>query len=117
MLASVIAVALILVAWSLLARRLERWRVTAPMFLVLAGIAVGISTQDVLAKSLNTDTAQHVAEIILAVLLFIDATDIRGGLFGSEPRAAMRVLFIAMPLSLRSARWGSGCCRASDGRC
>ncbi len=100
MLASVIAVALILVAWSLLARRLERWRVTAPMFLVLAGIAVGISTQDVLAKSLNTDTAQHVAEIILAVLLFIDATDIRGGLFGSEPRAAMRVLFIAMPLSL-----------------
>jgi len=99
-LASVIAVALILVAWSLLARRLERWRVTAPMFLVLAGIAVGISTQDVLAKSLNTDTAQHVAEIILAVLLFIDATDIRGGLFGSEPRAAMRVLFIAMPLSL-----------------
>lgn len=43
-----------------------------------------------LAESLNTDAAQHVAEIILAVLLFIDATDIRGGLFGSEPRAAMR---------------------------
>lgn len=43
-----------------------------------------------LAESLNTDAAQHVAEIILAVLLFIDATDICGGLFGSEPRAAMR---------------------------
>ena len=100
MLASVIAVALVLVAWSLLARRLERWRVTAPMFLVLAGIAVGFSTRDVLVESLNTDTAQHVAEIILAVLLFVDATDIRGGLFGSEPRGAMRVLFIAMPLSL-----------------
>ena len=100
MLASVIAVALVLVAWSLLARRLERWRVTAPMFLVLAGIAVGFSTQDVLAKSLNTDTAQHVAEIILAVLLFIDATDIRGGLFGSQPRATVRVLIIALPLSL-----------------
>jgi NhaP-type Na+/H+ or K+/H+ antiporter len=99
-LASVIAVALVLVAWSLLARRLERWRVTAPMFLVLAGIAVGFSTQDVLAESLNTDTAQHLAEIILAVLLFVDATDIRGGLFGSQPRAAMRILFIAMPLSL-----------------
>lgn len=100
MLASVIAVALALVAWSLLARRLERLRVTAPMFLVLAGLTVGFFTRDVLAESLNTDTAQHVAEIILAVLLFIDATDIRGGLFGSEPRAAMRVLFIAMPLSL-----------------
>lgn len=100
MLASVIAVALVLVAWSLLARRLERWRITAPMFLVLAGVAVGIFTHDALAESLNTDTAQHVAEIILAVLLFVDATDIRGGLFGREPRAAMRVLFIAMPLSL-----------------
>jgi sodium/hydrogen antiporter len=99
-LASVIAVALVLVAWSLLARRLERWRVTAPMFLVLAGIAVGFSTQDVLAESLNTDTAQHLAEIILAVLLFVDATDIRGGLFGSQPRAAMRILFVAMPLSI-----------------
>jgi NhaP-type Na+/H+ or K+/H+ antiporter len=97
---SLIAVSVVLVAWSLLARRLERWRVTAPMFLVLAGIAVGLSAQDVLADTLNTDTAQHVAEIILAVLLFVDATDIRGGLFGSEPRGAMRVLFIAMPLSL-----------------
>jgi NhaP-type Na+/H+ or K+/H+ antiporter len=99
-LASVIAVALVLVAWSLLARRLERWRVTAPMFLVLAGIAVGFSTQDVLVESLNTNAAQRAAEIILAVLLFVDATDIRGGLFGSQPRAAVRVLFIAMPLSL-----------------
>lgn len=70
------------------------------MFLVLAGVAVGIFTHDALAESLNTDTAQHVAEIILAVLLFVDATDIRGGLFGREPRAAVRVLFIAMPLSL-----------------
>ena len=119
MLASVIAVALVLVAWSLLARRLERWRVTAPMFLVLAGIAVGFSTQDVLVESLNTDTAQHVAEIILAVLLFVDATDIRGGLFGSEPRGAMRVLFIAMPLSLAlsvGAR-AVAAARAWPGRC
>jgi NhaP-type Na+/H+ or K+/H+ antiporter len=99
-LASVIAVALVLVAWSLLARRLERWRVTAPMFLVLAGIAVGFFTRGVLAESLNTDIVAHVAEIVLAVLLFIDATDIRGGLFGTQPRAAMRVLFVALPLSL-----------------
>jgi NhaP-type Na+/H+ or K+/H+ antiporter len=97
---SLIAVSLVVAAWSLLARRFERWRVTAPMFLVLAGIAVGFLTRDVLAESLNTEATQHIAEVILAVLLFIDATDIRGGLFGSQPRAAVRVLFIAMPLSL-----------------
>jgi NhaP-type Na+/H+ or K+/H+ antiporter len=100
---SVIAGSVVLAGWALGAGRLERWRLTAPMFLVLAGIAVGFTTQDALADSLNTDAAQHVAEIILAVLLFVDATDIRGGLFGSEPRAAIRVLFIAMPVSLALA--------------
>jgi sodium/hydrogen antiporter len=97
---SLIAVCVVLAAWALGAARLERMRLTAPMVLVLAGVAVGFTTQDVLADSLNTDAAQHVAEIILAVLLFVDATDIRGGLFGREPRSAVRILFVAMPLSL-----------------
>ena len=30
---------------------------------------------------------QHVAEIILAILLFVDATDVRGGLLGPDPRS------------------------------
>ncbi|SEH63023.1 NhaP-type Na+/H+ or K+/H+ antiporter [Mycolicibacterium rutilum] len=103
MLLSLIAVSAVLAAWALGAKHLERWRLTAPMVLVLAGIAVGFTTRDGLAESLNTEVAQHIAEIILAILLFVDATDIRGGLFGREPRAAMRVLFIAMPLSLAAA--------------
>jgi NhaP-type Na+/H+ or K+/H+ antiporter len=73
------------------------------MVLVLAGIAVGFVTRGVLADSLNTETAQHGAEIVLAVLLFVDAIDIRGGLFGSDPRSAVRALFIALPLSLALA--------------
>ena len=100
MLLSLIAVSVVLAAWALGAARLERLRLTAPMILVLAGVGVGFTTQDVLAASLNTDTAQRVAEIILAVLLFVDAADIQGGLFGREPRSAVRILFVAMPLSL-----------------
>ena len=73
------------------------------MVLVLAGIAVGFGTHDALAETLNTETVQRMAEIILAVLLFIDATDVRGGLFGRDPKSAMRVLFIAMPLGLALA--------------
>ncbi|MET0474956.1 MAG: cation:proton antiporter [Mycobacterium sp.] len=103
MLLSVIAVAVVLAAWSLGAKRLARWQVTAPMILVLAGIAVGLVTQDSLAETLNTETAQRGAEVILAVLLFVDATDVRGGLFGRDPRTAMRVLFIAMPLGLAAS--------------
>jgi sodium/hydrogen antiporter len=97
---SLIAVSVVLAAWALGAARLERLRLTPPMILVLAGVGVGFTTQDVLAASLNTDTAQRVAEIILAVLLFVDAADIQGGLFGREPRSAVRILFVAMPLSL-----------------
>jgi sodium/hydrogen antiporter len=100
---SVIAAAVVLVAWSLLARRLEHWRITAPMVLVLAGIAVGFTTHDALAASLNSQTAQRGAEIVLAVLLFIDATDVRGGLLGRDPRSALRVLFIGMPLGLAAS--------------
>lgn len=97
---SLVAVSVVLVAWSLLSQKLERLRLTAAMILVLAGVAVGFTTQDVLAETLNTDTAEHVAEIILAVLLFVDATEVRGGFFGSDPRSALRMLFIAMPIGL-----------------
>jgi len=100
---SLIAASGVLAVWSLLGRRMEGWRLTAPMVMVLAGIAVGFATLDDLAVSLNTDTAEHTAEIILAVLLFVDATHVRGGMFGGQPRAAMRVLFIAMPLSFAAA--------------
>lgn len=103
MLLSVVAVMSVLSVWSLFARRLDRWRVTAPMVFVLAGVAVGFTTQDALAGALNTQHAQRGAEVILAVLLFIDASDVRGGLFGRDARAAVRMLFVAMPLGLALA--------------
>lgn len=100
MLISLIAFSAVFAAWALGAGRLERVRLTAPIVLILAGVAAGFTTSDALAVALNADVAQHGAEIILAVLLFVDATDVRGGLFGREPRAALRMLFLAMPLSL-----------------
>jgi sodium/hydrogen antiporter len=100
---SLIAVSGVLAGWSLLARRLEQWRVTAPMMLVVAGIAVGFTTQDALAATLDTEIAERIAEVILAVLLFVDASDVRGGLLGYDRRSAMRVLFVALPLSLAVA--------------
>ncbi len=94
------SVAVVLVAWSLLAGRLERWRLTAPMLIVLVGVLIGVLTDDALLDALDTEVAQHAVEIVLAVLLFVDAMEVRGGFFGSEPRAAMRVLFVALPMSL-----------------
>ncbi|MEW2078816.1 cation:proton antiporter [Streptomyces sp. NPDC013433] len=85
--------------WSLLAGRLERLHVRAS--LVLAGVATGLFTHSEIAVALNFEIAQHVAEIILAVLLFVDATELRGGrLFGRDPGSAARLLLVALPLSL-----------------
>lgn len=87
----------------MLARRLEQWRITAPIFLVLAGVAASFTIARGLADALDGHVAERIAEVILAVLLFVDATDVRGGLFGKHPRPAIRVLFIALPLSLAAA--------------
>lgn len=103
MLLSLIAVSAVLAGWAVLAGRLERWRLTAPMVIVLAGVLIGLASSHRVADTLNTEIAEHVAEIILAILLFVDATDVRGGLLGHEPKAALRILLVAMPLSIVAA--------------
>jgi NhaP-type Na+/H+ or K+/H+ antiporter len=104
MIPTLLAASFAIMVRSLVAVRLERWNIGAPLLMVLAGVAVGLSTRDVVAVALNTTAAQHVAEITLAVLLFVDATEVRGGrLFGRAPRLVARLLFIALPLSLALA--------------
>jgi sodium/hydrogen antiporter len=97
---SLVIVAIVLAGWALSAGRLERLRIGAPLFLVVAGAVVEYTTHGSLADTLNSKTAEHVAQIILAVLLFVDANAIRSGLFGAYPRSATRLLFVALPLSL-----------------
>lgn len=100
MILSLIALAAVVAGWSLVARRFDRLAMTAPVVFVSAGILVGFSTHSELVSTLNTDVAQRIAEIILAVLLFVDATEVKGGFFGHDARSAARLLFIALPLSL-----------------
>lgn len=97
---SLIALATVVVGWSLVARQFDRWSLTAPIVFVLAGIGIGFFTESELVATLNTEDVQRVAEIILAVLLFVDATEVKGGFFGRDVKSAARLLFIALPLSL-----------------
>ncbi len=88
-------------AWSLVAGRLERRNVWAPPMLVLAGVPTGSFTHSELAETLDSQVAQHTAEVVLAVLLFVDATELPDGwLFGKDPASVARALLIALPLSL-----------------
>jgi len=97
---SLISLSLLLAVWALSARRLERWRITSPLFLLLAGAVVEYTTHGSLADVLDSETAEQAAKIILAVLLFVDANAMRAGLFGEYPRSATRLLFVALPLSV-----------------
>lgn len=97
---SVIALAGLLVVCTLLARRLEQWGITTAMLLVPAGFLVGWTTHDALAAGLTAHTMRPVVETILAIVLFEHAANIRGGFFGGQAKMAMRLLFLAMPLSL-----------------
>ncbi|MEQ0557902.1 cation:proton antiporter [Amycolatopsis sp. NEAU-NG30] len=99
-----LAAAVAMLVRALAAARLDRWNLGAPVVMVLAGVLVGVLYEDSIAAVLNTEAVQHIAEIILAVLLFVDATEVRGGrLWGGYPGLVARVLFIALPLSLALA--------------
>lgn len=89
---------------SLTALRLERWNIGTPAVMVIVGAVVGLTIESSVSAALNTEVAQTAAELILAVLLFGDATEVRGGrLWGNWPGLAARLLLVAMPLSLVAA--------------
>lgn len=104
MIPTLLAAATAAVLAALAARRLERWNIGMPFVMVVAGGLVGLTVTSSVGAILNTTGAQRAAELILAVLLFVDATEVRGGrLWGSAPGLAARMLLVAMPLSIAAA--------------
>jgi sodium/hydrogen antiporter len=100
---ALVAIMAILLVWGLVAGRLARWSVTAPIAMVVAGLVLTAGPSPVLQLDLDTSVLEHAVEVVLAVLLFADATEVRGGMFGARPRLTARLLFIALPLSLVAA--------------
>jgi len=65
------------VAYALLAGRLDRLSVTAPMVFVAVGGILGPGGADLLKVSLSNETTLAITEITLALLLFADASTVR----------------------------------------
>jgi NhaP-type Na+/H+ or K+/H+ antiporter len=101
-LALVVIMALLL-AWALVAGRLARWSITAPLAMMVAGVALTAGSSPVFLIDLDTSTFEHIAEVVLAILLFVDATEVPGSVLGPEPRLILRLLLIALPLTLVAA--------------
>ena len=105
MIPALILLGVAVAARSLLARWLDRMLLGAPVVMVLAGAVAAFALPgDALAITLDTGLAQRFAEVLLAVLLFVGATAMRGGrLWGPAPGPVLRLLGIALPLGLAAA--------------
>jgi sodium/hydrogen antiporter len=106
MLALVVVMALLL-CWALISGRLASWSVTAPFALLVAGVILTAGSDPIFVFDIPYESAERVVEVILAILLFTDAIEVPGGVLGREPRLTLRLLLIALPLSLLLA-WGTG---------
>lgn len=93
----------VILLWSCLGQRLEARGLNGPIVVVILGVVSGLSLGRDLGEYLNTGIAEKIVEVVLAVLLFVDATEVRRGFFGGEPRLVARLLAIALPLSLLAA--------------
>lgn len=89
-----------IILWSLIAHRFERWGVAGPAGLMLLGALAVSADVDAFSTAIDSHLAEKVVEVILAVLLFVDATEVKGGLFGGEGRVIARLVLIGLPLSI-----------------
>ncbi|WP_187977455.1 cation:proton antiporter [Mycetocola sp. JXN-3] len=87
--------------WSLVSHRFERWGIAGPAALIALGALTTGWNVTAFAEAIDTQVSANVVELILAILLFTDAMEVRGrGLFGGERNATLRLLLIALPLSI-----------------
>jgi len=88
------------VAYALLAGRLDRLSVTAPMVFVAVGGILGPGGADLLKVSLSNETTLAITEITLALLLFADASTVRIRDVEGDASLPSRLLFVGLPLTV-----------------
>ena len=87
-------------AYALVSRRLESSVISAPMFFVAVGVAVGPHALDLVHVELTHGTAFHVAELTLALLLFSDAAGVDLQALRGNASLPGRLLGIGMPATI-----------------
>jgi NhaP-type Na+/H+ or K+/H+ antiporter len=95
-----IALSTVLVGWALVSRRLERFSVTVPIALVLAGAVLGGGAAPLVPIDLSAETLRELVELTLAVLLFADATEISALWLRRSGGPDARLLAIGLPLTV-----------------
>jgi sodium/hydrogen antiporter len=97
---AVAVVAVCVLAWGLVSARFERVNVTAPIVFVVLGLVLANGPLALLDIDVRSSTLRGIAEITLALVLFVDASrvNVRGLLVDSAP--PIRLLGIGLPLTI-----------------
>lgn len=93
-------IAVVFVAYALVASRLDRWWITAPMVFVAAGAILGPHGLGQLPFSLSSKAILTITELTLALLLFSDASTVRLRDVEGDARLPSRLLFVGLPLTM-----------------
>lgn len=101
---AVTLIASILLTWCLLSQRLARWSITAPIAMMASGIVLTSGPAPLLVFDFG-DMAdfERTVEVVLALLLFSDATEVPAGVIRRQRNAVCRLLGYALPLTLIAA--------------
>jgi sodium/hydrogen antiporter len=92
--------AAVFVGYSMLAGRLDRFWITAPMVFVAAGAVLGPDVTDALKVSLSSHTTLTITEFTLALVLFADASGLRSSDLRVDASLPTRLLLIGFPLTV-----------------
>ncbi|MEM7595637.1 MAG: cation:proton antiporter [Cyanobacteria bacterium P01_A01_bin.83] len=95
------AIAIFVLGFGLISRRLERSIVTPPMAYVGCGLLISSSFLGLIQEvKITNEVIQVLAEITLAVLLFTDASRIQLKLLRQEYNLPLRLLGIGLPITI-----------------
>src|SRR5437870_1104016 len=98
--ATLVALALVIFGWTVLARRLESFDLSGPLVLTFAGFVLGNSSWGIVSVDVKSSTVHLLAEVTLALLLFADASTVRLGAARHDLPLTARLLGIGLPLSI-----------------
>jgi NhaP-type Na+/H+ or K+/H+ antiporter len=92
--------AAVFIAYALVAARLDRWSITAPMVFVAAGVALGMGAPEWLGAIGDPEPVKLIAELTLALILFADASTLRWSQVRRDEGLPARLLVIGFPLTV-----------------
>src|SRR3954454_18055382 len=98
--AGLVALAVVFVAYALVAARLDKLWVTAPMVFVAAGAILGPSGTGTLPFALDSHTTLAITELTLAVLLFTDAATVGIHQLERDTHLPGRLLLVGLPVTV-----------------